>query len=104
MGFGSKEENGNMFLKSFYIGNTYAQSLSIGIKGKFTSRHFINFIDHNKLKKMNLSRCGLKDEGFVIIMQNAPYNLQELDISENNTLGIKCYEVLSNYLDNRDQR
>ena len=35
MGFQSpKEHNGNMFLKSFYIGNTYADPFSKGIKGK----------------------------------------------------------------------
>lgn len=33
MGFGKKEEKGNMFLKSFYIGDTYAESFSKGIKG-----------------------------------------------------------------------
>lgn len=35
MGFqGKNEKKGNMFLQSFYIGNTYADPLSKGIKGK----------------------------------------------------------------------
>lgn len=34
MGFqGLKEKKGNMFLESFYIGNTYADPFSKGIKG-----------------------------------------------------------------------
>lgn len=60
-------------------------------------------IDHTKIKNLNLSRCSLKDEGFMKIIKNAPYHLVELDISENSTLGINCYEVLANYLENRDQ-
>jgi hypothetical protein len=58
-----------MYLKSFYIGETYAESLSKGLK------------DHNTLKRINLSRCGLKDDGFIKIMENAPKFLKEIDIS-----------------------
>lgn len=59
------------FLKSLYI------SFKIGIK------------DHETLKKINLSRCGLKDEGFIKIIKNAPHNLEELDVSENSQLGLE---------------
>ena len=76
MGFQSeKEKKGYMFLKSFYIGDRYADAFSKGIK------------DHMTLKKINLSRCGLKDEGFIKIIQNTPFHLEELDVSENSQLG-----------------
>ena len=81
-----------MFLKSFYIGDTYAAPFSQGIKG------------HTALKRLNLSRCGLKDEGFIQIINNAPKNLKELDVSENSSLGIEWYKALGEYLDNREQK
>lgn len=46
-------------------------------------------IDHTTLTRLSLSHCGLKDEGFIKIVQNLPINLKELDISENSQFGIK---------------
>ena len=91
MGFQSnKEKHGNMFLKSFYIGDRYADPFSKGIK------------NHQAIKKISLSRCGLKDEGFITIMKNAPHNLKELDISDNNQLGIAWYQSIADHLENRE--
>lgn len=99
MGFqGKKEKKGNMFLQSFYIGNTYADPFSKGIKGRL----ILFNLDLHTLQKINLSRWGLKDEGFIKIIKNAPDNLQELDISGNSNLGLKCYEELAKLLDKRD--
>ena len=81
-----------MFLKSFYIGDTYASPFSQGIK------------DHSLLKKINLSSWGLRDEGLIKIIKNAPKHLRELDISDNSSLGIEWYQAIAEYLDNRDQR
>lgn len=93
MGFQSKKEKfGNMNLKSFYIGETYASPFSQGIK------------DHNLLKKINLSSWSLKDDGFIKIIKNAPKHLRELDVSENSSLGIEWYRALAEYLDDRDQK
>ena len=93
MGFQSKKEKtGDMFLKSFYIGDTYAKPFSQGIK------------NHNALKRLNLNRSGLKDEGFIQIIKNAPWNLKELDVGENSSLGIEWYKALAEFLDDRDQK
>lgn len=83
----NKEKQGDMFLKSFYIGDTYADPFSKGIK---SINYQLNLIlDLATLKKINLSRCGLKDKGLIQIIKNAPNNLRELDISENSMLGMK---------------
>ena len=74
-----KGKPNEMNLKSFYMGDDYAEALSLGLEiSKFTNT-------------LNVSRNNLSKRGVYAILNKAPITLEQLDLSNNEHLGLASY-------------
>lgn len=85
-------DEGDINLKSFYMGSRYAKAFSKGIKNNTSVKH------------INISRNNLKDKGMKEILDNIPESVESIDLSNNDKIGCESYQRLALLLDNPHQR
>ena len=86
------DKNTELNVKSFYMGSRYAQAFSRGIKA------------NPKLKKLNISRNNLKDQGLAQILENISDYVEEIDLSYNEKITVVGYQKLGVLIDDPYKR
>lgn len=92
MKFNKDSEEGDINVKSFYMGSRYAVAFAKGLQNNKT------------VKQINISRNNLKDKGAISIIDSIQDNVESIDMSNNTKLTSSSYQRLALFLDDPYKR